>query len=237
MTRLEIAAQIVAWFDANPSEQGTPTARFMLSLVNALLAAADEKPLDTAFTQSFEARDWATAFVKHVERNPSIATDPDTMLGWFANAIMRGFDEHARRAEKPAEAALAAANARADEAESRVQTCLDCPHPTHATSVCNETLDDECGPEIERCACEGRSVASECDALRSELQAANARAVASPAAMLDTRGERERWLALADQWQKDPSLDGNPAFEAGVMAVIGRVRAAAKTLTTVEDKS
>lgn len=54
---------------------------------------------DTAFAESFDARVWATAFVQTVRENPSIATDEDTMLGWFANALMRGWDEHARRTE------------------------------------------------------------------------------------------------------------------------------------------
>lgn len=49
------------------------------------------------FTQSFDARDWAKAFVEHVTAKPTIATDEGTMISWFANAIMRGWDEHARR--------------------------------------------------------------------------------------------------------------------------------------------
>lgn len=53
---------------------------------------------DTTFSQSFDAQDWARAFVERVRENPSIATDEATMLGWFANALMRGYDEHARRA-------------------------------------------------------------------------------------------------------------------------------------------
>lgn len=48
------------------------------------------------FTESCDAKDWAEAFVAHVQANPSIATDEGTMIGWFANAIMRGYDEHAR---------------------------------------------------------------------------------------------------------------------------------------------
>ncbi len=43
---------------------------------------------------SFDARDWAAAFCKI---NPSM--DEGTMLTWFANALMRGHDEHAARAE------------------------------------------------------------------------------------------------------------------------------------------
>lgn len=45
------------------------------------------------FTESFDARPWAREFVKSVRERPEIATDEDTMIGWFANAIMRGYDE------------------------------------------------------------------------------------------------------------------------------------------------
>jgi hypothetical protein len=37
---------------------------------------------------SFDAKDWAEAFCK---LNPSV--DEDTALVWFANALMRGYDE------------------------------------------------------------------------------------------------------------------------------------------------
>lgn len=52
---------------------------------------------------SFDAQDWAKAFVKlH-------GGDEGLMLAWFANALMRGFDEHARRSSllKPATRATA----------------------------------------------------------------------------------------------------------------------------------
>ena len=51
------------------------------------------------FTQSFDARDWAQVFIECVRNNPTIATDEGTMIGWFANALMRGWDEKARRIE------------------------------------------------------------------------------------------------------------------------------------------
>mgnify|MGYP001616682309 CR=1 FL=1 len=41
---------------------------------------------------SFDAQDWAKAFCKI---NPGVPED--VMIGWFANALMRGFDEHAKR--------------------------------------------------------------------------------------------------------------------------------------------
>lgn len=45
---------------------------------------------------SFDARDWAEAFCK-IQAAKGIAIDEDVMIGWFANALMRGFDEHAAR--------------------------------------------------------------------------------------------------------------------------------------------
>jgi len=37
---------------------------------------------------SFDARDWAEAFCKQYPEIPE-----DVMVGWFANALMRGFDQ------------------------------------------------------------------------------------------------------------------------------------------------
>lgn len=48
------------------------------------------------FTQSFNARDWAKAFIETAKQKPDIAMDEETMTGWFANAIMRGYDEGRR---------------------------------------------------------------------------------------------------------------------------------------------
>ncbi len=41
---------------------------------------------------SFNAKDWAVAFCK---QHPDI--DEGEMIGWFANALMRGFDEQGTR--------------------------------------------------------------------------------------------------------------------------------------------
>ena len=51
----------------------------------------------TEFHESFDARDWAAAFVERSRKDATFATDEGTMLAWFANALMRGYDEHARR--------------------------------------------------------------------------------------------------------------------------------------------
>lgn len=47
---------------------------------------------------SFDARDWAEAFCRLNSQ-----MDEGTMVAWFANALMRGFDERADRAEAAAE--------------------------------------------------------------------------------------------------------------------------------------
>ena len=44
--------------------------------------------------KSFDACVWAKSFIEHVNENPSIAMDEATMTTWFANAIMRGYDEY-----------------------------------------------------------------------------------------------------------------------------------------------
>lgn len=49
---------------------------------------------------SFDAWDWAEEFCEIVSKNPTIPHDKETMMGWFANAIMAGWDEMGRRKAK-----------------------------------------------------------------------------------------------------------------------------------------
>lgn len=53
-----------------------------------------------AAPQSFSARAWADAFLATVKENPNVPTDRATMFTWFANALMRGYDEATGRAVK-----------------------------------------------------------------------------------------------------------------------------------------
>ena len=53
---------------------------------------------------SFDAKDWAEAFCKiagdHGFKDANgQPIDEGWMIGWFSNALMRGYDEHAARAE------------------------------------------------------------------------------------------------------------------------------------------
>lgn len=49
---------------------------------------------------SFDARDWAKAFMKANPRAIVGDVTEEDMIGWFANALMRGYDEHASRMAK-----------------------------------------------------------------------------------------------------------------------------------------
>ena len=46
---------------------------------------------------SFDARDWAKAFCRIAKQNGQ-EIDEEWMVTWFANALMRGFDEGTARA-------------------------------------------------------------------------------------------------------------------------------------------
>lgn len=50
---------------------------------------------------SFDAVDWAKAFIATYEKSNDGFLCEETMTTWFANALMRGFDEHAWRQRQP----------------------------------------------------------------------------------------------------------------------------------------
>lgn len=54
---------------------------------------------------SFDARDWAKAFMKIYEAG--VVVDQELMTTWFANALMRGFDERGSLAKTAARLASA----------------------------------------------------------------------------------------------------------------------------------
>ena len=47
-----------------------------------------------------DAQIWTQEWLKVVKKDPSIPTDEGTMLGWFANAIMAGYDYALRTVDK-----------------------------------------------------------------------------------------------------------------------------------------
>jgi hypothetical protein len=62
--------------------------------VGAPVAAVSAPRSPTWPYESFDAREWAAAFL---EFHPQYGVDYELLVGWFANALMRGYDEHAAR--------------------------------------------------------------------------------------------------------------------------------------------
>jgi len=49
---------------------------------------------------TMDARIWAIEWAKQIAKTPQIATDEGAMIGWFANAIMAGYDTAKQRAAR-----------------------------------------------------------------------------------------------------------------------------------------
>lgn len=103
-------AEAMCWHGHKERQVGCVSCVMVFDWPEAALSAQELiDAIDMTFAQSSDALGWAEAFVKHVTLRPSIATDEGTMLSWFANAIMRGWDEGRKRlieeqAASPAEA-------------------------------------------------------------------------------------------------------------------------------------
>lgn len=69
---------------------------------------------------SFDARDWAAAFCK---LNPSM--DEGLMISWFANALMRGYDE-ANNKGMDADGSIELACSKCGSQDELVMICPEC---------------------------------------------------------------------------------------------------------------
>lgn len=55
---------------------------------------------DVNLTDTFDANVWVEEWMKTIKKHPKIPTDEGAMLGWFANAIMAGYDAGRREDEE-----------------------------------------------------------------------------------------------------------------------------------------
>jgi len=62
------------------------------------IAVAEQK-----WPHTVDAQVWAKEWMKTIKEHPEIANDEGAMIGWFANAIMAGYDTAMSRAKKHAE--------------------------------------------------------------------------------------------------------------------------------------
>jgi len=51
----------------------------------------------TNLIETMDAQTWADEWLKAIAQTPTIPTDRGTMIGWFANCSMAGYDEAMRR--------------------------------------------------------------------------------------------------------------------------------------------
>ena len=56
------------------------------------MLALSEGVAEQRWPHTMDAQVWAREWIKTIKDHPNIATDEETMLGWFANAIMAGYD-------------------------------------------------------------------------------------------------------------------------------------------------
>jgi hypothetical protein len=116
--------------------------RTLLALLPAALTTrvfgrAAKLPESHEILRSFDARDWAKAFVAHVEQKPAIATDPETMTGWFANALMRGWDEHTEALRRDAAALVTPFDLEREEIRGAVARGWCAPPNAHKAMDCD----------------------------------------------------------------------------------------------------
>lgn len=55
---------------------------------------------DSKLPGSIDARDWAKEWLETIAKRPGIPTDEATMISWFANAIMAGYDTALARRDR-----------------------------------------------------------------------------------------------------------------------------------------
>ena len=87
--------------------------------------------------QTIDARAWAKDWLNTIADHPGIPTDEGTMVTWFANAIMAGYDEAQRRhrAKVDALAEQCRHSADIDDAMTKVAEWLEAESPNDPSSA------------------------------------------------------------------------------------------------------
>jgi hypothetical protein len=61
---------------------------------------------DTEWHRNSDAKVWVGKWLETIKEHPDVPNDPGTMVGWFANAIMCGYDCGYRMAKNRAKEQL-----------------------------------------------------------------------------------------------------------------------------------
>lgn len=71
--------------------------RILRRVARAWLKSPEQQPAPANPLSSFDARDWGREFCRIADGLGHKGIDEGWMISWFANALMRGWDEHASR--------------------------------------------------------------------------------------------------------------------------------------------
>jgi len=86
---MEFSGKSIKYPEADPKD-GRPLGA---EVMQPALKDTSYKVDDRQLIGNTDAKIWAEEFVKLVKHNPSVPLDESCMLGWFANAIMAGYDK------------------------------------------------------------------------------------------------------------------------------------------------
>lgn len=95
--------QLKIWGDDATTQITTDMARHILMTAEAVRAAQvfERHPVD--LHECFDSSEWAHAWMVTQRDNPGMRAEYDTVHAWFANALVAGFDEGYRYANKNVE--------------------------------------------------------------------------------------------------------------------------------------
>lgn len=100
--RTFVMADMSAASRGNTETKATPDAHLRYDATTS----KSVKDNDTSFASSMDAQVWAKAFMQRFGGDARHAIDEGLMLAWFANAIMRGYDEAHNKIKQDVERAL-----------------------------------------------------------------------------------------------------------------------------------
>lgn len=158
------------------------------------------------FTQSFDARVWARAFLDTVREHPEVPTDEQTMLGWFANALMRGYDEHTWKMQRDSAALAALAGPLAAEELQECRTRIKEWTFAHTPSL---SAEDVVWEHIDKVLTAYTALAAECARLTSDRDGLKERIAAVGMGLSDGAPAEllARFTASEFDWSQEQCLD------------------------------
>ena len=91
--------KIITKMLGNPDKSGIYPTSIAYAELEQYIADVRSKAIGN-FLSTIDATKWADQWLKTIKVHPEIPEDRDTMIGWFANAIMVGYNAGRNAKEK-----------------------------------------------------------------------------------------------------------------------------------------